>query len=113
MFWLPFEIFWAAAKHFILPYGIGGGIIAACIVLYFFTDILGVTVANWLRPLRNDLIWIAVVTAGIMVFMSYIVHLGNKACEDRQVVITNTVHKKVDKATSPSKTHDPYDDPQN
>ena len=29
MFWLPFEIFWAAAKHFILPYGIGGVIIAA------------------------------------------------------------------------------------
>src|ERR1035437_1775912 len=113
MFWLPFEIFWAAAKHFILPYGIGGGIIAACIVLYFFTDILGVTVANWLRPLRNDLIWIAVVTAGIMVFMSYIVHLGNKACEDRQVVITNTVHKKVNKAVQPSTAPDPFDNPEN
>ena len=113
MFWLPNEIFWAAAKHFILPYGIGGVIIAACIVLYFFTDILGVTIANLLKPLRNDLVWIAVVTAGIMVFMSYIVHLSNQACVDKQTVITNTVHKKVNKATDPTTVPDPFDSKDN
>ena len=48
-----------------------------------------------------------------MVFMSYIVHLSNQACVDKQVVITNTVHKKVNKAIQPSTAPDPFDNPEN
>jgi hypothetical protein len=107
------QIFWASVKEFILPYGIGGFIIFACVVLYFFTDILGVTIATLLKPLRTDLIWIVLVTAGVMVFMSYIIHLEKKACDARQVVITNTVHKKVLKAKEPTTAPDPFDNSDN
>ena len=107
------EIFWASVKEFILPYGIGGFIIFACVVLYFFTDILGVTIAKLLTPLRNDLVWIALVTAGVMVFMSWVIHLEKKACDARQVVITNTVHKAIGKAKAPTTNPDPFDNPEN
>jgi hypothetical protein len=115
MIGMAFQIFWASVKEFILPYGTGGLIIAVCIGLYFFTDMLGVTVAALLKPFRTDMIWIAAVTAGLMVFMSYVIHLERKACDARQVVITNTVHKAVGKARAPAslKTPDPFDSPEN
>jgi hypothetical protein len=113
------ELAFAGAWDSLVHKGLGWVAIAILLGLAFGSQLLagiplvGPILADFFKPLRKDLLWAAFAVA-LVLGGEYIGARDAKIeCEARQVVVTTTVHKKVDKATSPSKTHDPYDDPRN
>ncbi len=113
------ELAFAGAWDSLLHKGIGWLAIAILLALAFGSQLLAVIplvgplLADFFKPLRKDLLWAAAAVAAALIFMFIGGHDEKEKCVAQQVVITTTVHKKVDKATSPSKTHDPFDNPEN
>jgi hypothetical protein len=109
--WL-IQLFFAGLWAEIWHWGVGIGAIVLLVGGAVFSQSIPL-IGPYLAPIRKELLFVAAAIAILLVGEFIGQRTGDAKCEARQVVVTTTVHKKVDKATSPSKTHDPYDDPQN
>lgn len=111
MFSWALQLAAAGTWSFIWHWGVGIGIIILCLAGAYFTETIPI-IGPWLGRERKGLIFVAGVTAAILVGEYIGARDEANRCVAKTVVIEKIVNKTVEKAKK-STAKDIYDDPGN
>ena len=119
--WIGIQLAFAGAWAGIWHKGILWGVIGTSLFLALGSQLLagipmvGVALADFFKPLRKDLLWVAFI-AGVILVSEYVgAHDEKLACVAKTVVIENVTETAVDKTKTPAarRQKDPWDSKDN
>jgi hypothetical protein len=114
-----FALAFAGAWAYVFHWGTGVAAIVLLLVAAYGTQmvnaipLIGPKLADFLRPLRYDLLWTAFCIAVFLGGMAVGGHDAKNRCVAKQVVIEKRVQKVIKRAQTPKahKSRDPYASP--